>query len=239
MKLTKEHIDFIEAVVKTGLSINIENIIIEPGAVRAIDENRTVVLYQNTNVPEFPFGSIGLSRTNSFMSRIDLVKARDGFVIDSVVTPETDDAGELYAQILKMTSNDTKITYRCADPKNIQAPKAINDTIIYQVQLNSEAVSMLQRGSAAMGSDIVSVIGSSDGVSFECGDVTGDTFTHQFTSSATLLEGDNQKDFSHNYLVKTVLALFKQNPDGVFEIGSKGILRITINDLQVYILPQV
>ncbi len=238
MKLTQEHINFVEAVVKTGLTINIENIIIEPGAVRAIDENRTVVLYQNTDVPDFPFGSIGLSRAALFSSRIDLIKDRDGFYIESDVTADNDDS-EKYAQVLKMVSDDTKITYRCANPENIQAPKAINDTIIYQVQLNSEAVSMLQRGSAAMGSDIVTVIGSEDSVSFECGDVTGDTFAHTFSSTVTRLEGENNTDFSHNYLVKTVLALFKQNPDGVFEIGTKGILRISVNGLQVYVLPQV
>lgn len=236
MNLPEDQIKFINTVVNTAQSINIENIIIEPGAVRAIDENRTVVLYQNTNVPNFDFGTIGLSRTSLFSSRIELIKDRTGFYMDSTVK---DDDDKKYAQILKMISDDTKITYRCANPESIQAPKAINDTIVYQVQLNAEAVGLLQRGSAAMGSDIVTIIGSEDSVSFECGDVTGDTFAHTFTSSVVMLEGENNTNFSHNYLVKTILALFKQNPDGIFEIGTKGILRISINDLNVYVLPQV
>jgi len=52
MKLSQEQISFIENVVKTGQSIGIDNIIIEPEMVRAIDDARTVVLYQNADVPE-------------------------------------------------------------------------------------------------------------------------------------------------------------------------------------------
>ncbi len=236
MKLTDELIEYVENVVKTGLSINIENIIIEPGAVRAIDEDRTVVLYQNTDVPDMPFGSIGLSRTGSFSSRIDLVKNRENFIVDV----ETDDGNDgEFAIDVKMKSSDTKISYRCTDPDVIQAPKKINDTIIFQVQLNAEAVSMLQRGAAAMEANTVTITGGDDGVSFEFSDVTNDTFSHTFTSEVTRLENDTNTDFTHNYPVKTVLALFKQNPDGVFEIGIKGILCIAVNGLNVYVLPQV
>ncbi len=236
MNIEEDLIKYIETVVKTGLSINIENIIIEPDAVRAIDEDRTVVLYQNENVPKLPFGSIGLSRTNSFVSRLDLVKSRDGFVVDA--ESGSGEHGE-YAVVVKMKSSDTKITYRCADPDIIQAPKKINDVIIYQVQLNAEAVSMLQRGAAAMEANTVTITGNDEGVSFEFSDVTNDTFCHTFTSEVTRLESDTNTDFTHNYPVKTILALFKQNPDGIFEIGSKGILRIAVNDLNVYVLPQV
>jgi len=237
-KLDNSLIDFIDSVVKLGLSINIENIIIERNAVRAIDEDRSVVIYQNSDIPSLPFSAIGLGRTNLFAPRLRLIKDRVGFQVE-VETDETLDEDQQYAMYFNMKSDDTRISYRCANPETIQAPKAINDTIIYQVQLNSEAVGILQRGGVAMDASSASITGDENGVSFEFSDSTNDTFSHTFTSEVTRLETDSNSDFKHNYPLKTILALFKQNPDGVFEIGSKGILCISVNGLNVYVLPQV
>ena len=237
MKLTSDLIEFIENVVKTGQSINIENAIIdaESGAVRGIDEDRTVVMFHNENVPDFPVGSIGLSRVGIFLSRLNIVKGRDGFDVDAEIVNLDD---EDYVKALHMKSVDTKIGFRCANPETIKAPKQINDTIVYRVQLNAEAVSVLQQGFAAMGTDTVSVIGG-DGVAFELEDINEDKFRHVFAPDSVSLGESSTGSFAHKYPVKTLLALFKQNPDGVFEIGEKGILRIAVNGLNIYVLPQV
>ena len=235
MKLSQDLIDYFENVVKTAQSVNIDNVIVEPGSVRAIDDDRTVVLYQNENVPVLPFGSIGLNRIGIFLSRLDLVKDRAGYEIE-VVAAQLEESD--WAKSLIMMSEDTKVEYLCANPDAIQAPKQINDTIIYQIQLNAEAVNLLQKGYAAMGSETVEVA-SDNGVSFNLMDVNDDVFTHKFGDEAVLLEDSATPTFSHRYPVKTLLAIFKQNPDGVFEIGAKGILRITVNGLDIYVLPQV
>jgi len=234
MKLSQDLVEYIENVVKTGQSVNIDNVIIEPGAVRAIDEDRTVVMYQNEDVPAMPFGSIGLNRVGILLSRLDLTKDREGYRVDAGTT---DDG---WARSLTMESADTKVGYLCANPDTIQAPKSINDTIIYQIQLNAEAVNLLQKGFAAMGAETVGVVSDERGLSFELTEsVTSDVFVHTFSDHAILLEDDAAASFTHKYPVKTLLALFKQNPDGVFEIGAKGILRINVNDLTIYVLPQV
>ncbi len=232
MKLSQDLINFIEKVGKTGQIVNIDNLIIEPGSVRAIDDDRTVVVYQNTNVPEMPFGSIGLTRVGVFLSRLEIVKTRENYSLD-VVTRE----GEDYALSISMRGVGTKIDYRCADPRTIQAPKQINDDMLYRVQINAEAVSLLQKGLGAMGSDSVSLV-SGDGVAFELTDINGDVLKHIFAPEMENLE-DVSGDFSYTYPVKTLLALFKQNPTGYFEIGGKGVLKISINDIDIYVLPQV
>lgn len=234
MKLTNNLITFIENVVKTGLSVNIDNVIIETDTVRAIDDNRTVVIFQDTNVPEMPFSSIGLSRVPVFLSRLDIAKTQDQFTVDVTIDDDDD-----YARSLTMKGTGTKIDYRCSNPANMQAPRQINDTLVYRVQLNAETVSLLQKGQGAMGSEIVSIIGCEDGVSFELADINNDIFKHQISSDVQLLDSDASETFSHRYLLKTLLALFKQNPDGSFDIGEKGILNIKINDLDLYVLPQV
>ncbi len=233
MKLTQDHIDFIETVVKTGQSVNIDNVIIEPNMVRAIDDARTVVLYQNKNVPDMPFGSIGLNRINVLLSRLEIAKTQDNFTVDVVASDDDD-----YARAITMKGTGTKIDYRCANPTTIQAPRQINDNLVYRVQLNAEAVSLLQKGQVAMGSETVTIM-SDDGVSFELTDVNSDAFKHTFAPDVDLLDEDASPTFTHRYPVKTLLALFKQNPDGYFEIGEKGILSISVNGLNIYVLPQV
>jgi len=233
MKLSQDLISFIETVVRTGQSVNIDNVIIEPDMVRAIDDARTVVLYQNTNVPEMPFGSIGLNRIGVFLSRLEIAKSQDNFTLDVIV----DDDAE-YARSITMKGTGTKIDYRCANPTTIQAPRQINDNLVYSVQLNAEAVSLLQKGQVAMGSETVTIV-SDDGVSFELTDVNSDVFKHTFAPDVDLLDEDASPSFTHRYPAKTLLALFKQNPDGHFEIGEKGILNISVNGLSIYVLPQV
>lgn len=237
MKLTTDLIEFIEKVVKTGQSVNIDDVIIdaETGTVRGIDEGRSVVLFHDKDVPTSPVGSIGLKRGGIFLSRISIVKNRENFDVDaeSVALENVE-----FVKALHMNSNDTKIDFRCGNPDTIKAPKQINDTIIYRVQLNAEAVSVLQQGYSAMGTETVSIVGG-DGVSFELEDISEDKFSHTFAPESIQLGDTTTGAFAHKYPIKTILALFKQNPDGMFEIGEKGILRIAVNDLDIYVLPQV
>ena len=237
MKLTTDLIEFIENAVKTGQSVNIENIILdaEAGTVRGIDEGRTVVLFHDHDVPASPVGSIGFKRGAVFLSRLEIVKNRENFNVDAV-SVTLDDVQ--FIKALNLNSADTKIDFRCANPEGIKAPKQINDNIVYRIQLSTEAVNVLQRGYSAMGTETVSIIGG-DGVSFELEDINEDKFEHVFAPETIQLGDTTTGAFVHKYPVKTLLALFKQNPDGVFEIGEKGILRITVNDLDIYVLPQV
>ena len=237
MKLTTDLIEFIENVVKTGQSVNIDNVIIdaESGTVRGIDEGRTVVLFHDEEVPTSPVGTIGLNRGGIFLSRIGIVKSRENFAADAEsVTLD----GVEFVKALHMSSDNTKVDFRCANPDTIKAPRQINDIITYRIQLNAEAVSVLQQAYAAMGTETVSIIGG-DGVAFELEDINEDKFRHAFAPDSVQVGDTTTGAFAHKYPIKTILALFKQNPDGEFEIGEKGILRINVNGLNIYVLPQV
>ena len=90
----------------------------------------------------------------------------------------------------------------------------------------------MQKGQTAMGADTVSVISNADGVAFELRDINNDVMSHTFT------EGEHP-NFAHRYPVKTLLAMFKSNAEGDFEIGKKGMLKFPVNGLDVYVIPQV
>jgi hypothetical protein len=233
MKLDDETLGYIQTVVNTAVLIGIDNIIIEAGMVRAIDENKTVVIFQDENVPTPLFGAIGLNRINVFTSRFDIIKNRDDASIEVTV-----DDGRVFARSLIMRSKGIKVDYRCANPATIQAPRQINDTMKYRVPLTAEAVMLLQKGQSAMGADTVSIISNDNGVSFELADINNDVFSHVFTQNVESLD-NGKTTFAHRYPVKTLLSMFKSNAEGDFYVGGKGMLKFMVNGLDVYVIPQV
>lgn len=235
MKLSVETLNYIQNVVNTADLVKIDSIIIEPNRVRAIDEHHSVFILQTTGVPVMEFGSIGLNRTNVFTSRFELGRAMTDFVVDAVV----EGTDPMYARALTMKAKGIKVDYRCANPNLIKAPKILHDTLAYSIQINPDAVLMMQKGQAAMSADEVTFVGSDDGMVFEMADGNADKMNCLFTTIVTRVDGeDTPTAFVHTYALKILLPLFKINPTGYFFLTSQGMLKIVINGLDVYVLPR-
>lgn len=232
MKLDTKILQYIEGVVNTAHRIGIEDLIIEDGLIRAMDENKTVVIHHTKNVPDLPFTSIGIGRINVFLSRLNIVKGQPNFNID-ITTHDT----EKYVKTMLMSAKGVKVDFRCANPKQIQAPKTVNDTLKCLVPLDADAVVLLQKAQQAMGAENVTIISNDEGVSFELYDSANDKFTHTYKPKVEPLDGDDVQ-FVHTYPLKIVLPLFKENADGDFAIGKKGIMNIAINGINLWVLPQ-
>lgn len=227
MKIDPDTLTYIRNVVETGQMVGIDDIIIETGKVRAMNEEKSVVLFQDENVPDMPF-NVGLNRINVFLSRLEVARTQENFAV-SVLTDDNDE----FARSFTMTGKGFKVDYRCANPKTIRAPKAIADELVHEIQLTPQAVYMLQKGQSAMGSDMVSLICNEEGISFEFVDANDDKFTHRFTS-----EGSSET-FTYKYPIKILLPLFKHDAESTFKIGRKGMLNIVVNNLNIFVLPQV
>ncbi len=234
MNISLDVIEYIEKVVKTAQSVKIDNLTFEDGIVRALDEARTVVLFQTDDVPDLPFGALGLTRLSVFSARLAIAKSQNNFNVKAIINDEDD-----YVRFVTMNADKTKIDYRCSNPVTLKAPRGINDELVYKIQINAEAVSLLQKGKSAMDVDLVTFVWNEEGVSFLLTDINDDEMIHTFADSVEVLEDGAPVDFKHNYPIETILALFKQNPDGEIRVGIKGILGIKVNDLNVYVLPKV
>lgn len=232
MKVDQQTLAYIQNVVETARLVKIENIIIEPNKVRAMDEDRTVLIFQNKDVPSMSFGSIGLNRIDIFESRYNMAKSCSTFEVNVIL-----DEKQEFARALVMKAKGFKIDYRCANPATIQAPKNLQDTIKCRVKMTPEAVQLMSKGTTAMGADEVKFVGSADGVSFEMEDINKDVLSYTFTTEVEMID-DNSPIFSHKYPVKILLALFKQNPETSFFLTSKGMIKITVNTLDLYIPPR-
>lgn len=236
MKLNKQTIDLLVNVVKTSKIVDIDKVIIEPNHIRGTDENCSVVILDFSNV-QLDFGSIALNRLDTFISRHELVRAQDGFAVEA----ETDD-NEQFVRKLTFKGSGTKIDYRCANPTTLQrVPKNIKDEMFIRVPINGEAVRLLQKGQGAMGNpETVTILCNNNQVSFEITDINNDVFKHTLTEDIQILQNDVDSTFVYRYPLKTILSMFRSNPDGFFEIGSsKGVLKFPISDLALYVIPRV
>lgn len=234
MKITPQTITYIQNVVDAAKVLDIDSIIVEPDCVRGMDSNQTVVILQKDGVPDLPFGSVGINRIGVFYARLGVVKTQENFTIDAV----SDDTGE-FVRSLTLKATGTKVDYRCANPTTIKAPRQVNDTVLFKVDMTAETIVMLDKGYRSMGVEEVTIVSKADGVVFEFTDINGDVFSHKFADTVEFVtdETDNSL-FAHRYPVKTLLAIFKGS-EGSFMVGKKGILKTTLNGLDVFVLPKV
>lgn len=247
MKLTTTELNFIQTVIKTAQLINITSIIIEPGKIRAMDEDQTTILFQDKNIPSIGCGSIGLNRLAVLIPRLTLAESQDKFEVDVITTGDDPDIGfdkydnttdspPMWARSLTMVGTGFKIEYRCASPQTIRAPKNRAGVIDSHVVITPEMVNMIQKGQSAMKADDVTINGSKKGVSIEIADTNGDVLDFLF-SDEVIPESENSTiEFSYTYPIKLLLPVLKTNPTGTFHLTTKGSLIFTVNGLDVYIL---
>lgn len=239
MKLDTNIITFIKRVIKTAQLVGVDNIIIETGKVRAVDDSRTIAIIQDSGVPTFPFESMALNRIDIFLSRLALVDNRDDFTIDAIIHEKTNQVSSL-----TMKGKGIKVDYRCANIDTMsKIPKQSADVLKYRVDIDADTVSLLQKAQSAMPQqdtvDVVTIVSKDDGVFFELSDVTGDVFSLKFAEGATsLIPDDKDTRFVYRYPIKTLLVLFKHNPTGVFNVGQRGILNVEVNNANIYVPPR-
>lgn len=233
MKVTPEEIKFIENTARTAALFHIDNIVIEPDRVRAIDDDRTIYLNLVENVPDLSFGSICITRVGLFLSRLEIAKVQKSFAVEAIMHKD----GE-FVQSLVLKGEGTKIEYLCGNPTTIKIPKDLNDERTSKVKLNGELILLMQKGMNAMSAEEITIISNGE-VTFEMIDLNKDVLSYEFPDKAEAITKGGTTKFAHKYPVKHILSLFKQDPTGHFEIGGRiGTLSVNVNGINVYVIPQ-
>lgn len=238
MKLDTQIVDFIQNAARVCKLVGIENMVIDQNIAGGIHSNRTVaVLHQN--IPQLPFTQIGLTRLSDLLSRLDIARSQENFSAEATVKPGSD-----YVFNLMFKAKGTKIDYRCADPTRIEVKRKNNDTPKYKVIYNETVLNMLSKGMSAMSTNkstdeqFVTLIGNSEGVSFELVDVSNDVFKFVFPEPAEILiPGETTPQFANRYSSKLLLSVLKSNPKGSFEIGVAGSLKIEVSGITTFLVP--
>jgi hypothetical protein len=168
------------------------------------------------------------------MPRFNLIYGRENFTIDATVAERDNCVTQLTMKV-----PGTKVDFRCANPKTLLLPKAMNDAMKYQINITPETVQFLTRSEAAMKMDYITFVSSDANVRFEIVDNNQDVLSHVFDEQAKNLLGGSDTSFVCRYPMKVVLSLFKKATDGVCFIGQRGMMKIAISGLDLYVLPQV
>lgn len=228
MKLNEQDIKFIEKTTKTAKIIGIDSVIIEPERIRAIDEERSVFILHKQDIPNLTFDSIGINRTDLLLSRLEIAREGSNFYGECKI-----DESSGYVRKLTFGSKGTKVDYLCANPSSIKAPKNINDQNAFKFKIDSDAINMMQKGLAAMGSENVTFI-YNDKVFFEMVDINNDVFSYDISDHCECI-GEEEK-FAFKFPAKKLLSLLKNYSDEQIWITEQGIMNIKVNDIDVFIL---
>ena len=264
MIISPEIEKFIYNAVKTARMGGIDHIVIDSESVRGIDESRTVLILHK-EVPPLPFKAIAITRVSLFLSRINLVKDREGFSLDIEM-----DSRKEYVHRITFKAKGTKIDYRCGNPfaelpPDKRIPRQLTEVLIYKMSIDKESINLLNQSKTAMSADKV-VITNKDGngVSFAMSDIGGDILTHSFTPEFEIINSVEKTTFSHTYSIKLLIELLNENidskvnelkekakvdkskfkkeevnPTTEFTIGKKGTLNIEINGINLILLPRM
>jgi len=237
MKLEANILTYIKNVVDTANILKIENIIVEPDKVRAMSDDQTTVIFHTEDVPYLSFGSICLNRLQEFVSRFAIIRATNGFEITANISGEDNTIPcdpktkppkpPMWVRSLHMEGLNTSIDYRCTNPALISAPRSMNHSPKYEIQITEQLLTLIQQGKTAMKSELVQFIGNNKGTFMVLKDINGDQLKHKISSTVD--------DFSFGYPIDKLVTIFKIQPDITIFITDLGFLKCNINNLDVYV----
>lgn len=244
VNVNAQDLDFIQNVIKTANMLNITGVIIEPGKVRATNEEQTIFLFQDKNMPSLPFGSIGINRLDAFNTRLEIVRSRPQFSVEvttmgvdnnigyDVYDPASSPTPPMWVRSVDFNAERISMGYRCANPQTIKAPKKCAGSNLFSVDITPELISMLQKGKVAMKAKEVTLIGDKKGASVQISDINSDTLSYHFNDNIVSHTG-TPPEFSYTYIIDELLPIFKTNPIGTFRLTAKGALSFNVNGLDV------
>jgi hypothetical protein len=237
MILDKEVVTYIENLALLCRTAGIESFIIDEGKIRGIDDQKSVVLFDEYISSNLPFSGIGIGRVSSLLQRIDGVRQFGDYEVVANLRPETEQVSYL---VLKTKS--MRVEFNCTNPANIKVPKRILDTPAYQFTISPDDVNNIAKANTMMKGEKLIINGVDNKITFVIKDTNEDSFTYETGIEFNIIDESAPSEFSNAYSIKSVLSLLKEQPDQnqVIEVGGqKGIMDMKIKDMMFYILRRV
>lgn len=245
MKLSQESVRNLKTLLQTVSLVKIDRMIIEPGKIRGVDEDQTVVIVHEQNVPDFGGATVGLNRLSILANRINLFDANEDFTVECVESPSRDNEGGTDISSFKLAAKGSKFEYRAGRAGTIKAPRMLNDTFVWSVSVPVDAVKIAISAANTMGSDQIALVSKASGeILFEIVDgTTQDSFTTKIADEATWMGEDDEpvQSFVNYYAVKALMPLLKAaatQGDVTLLVGEEGMLQITVNSYTLTLLPR-
>ena len=232
----------IEVLVKNAIEIasvlGIETVVVDNFSLRGENKELGVCIIVPTKDLKMDFDALGIGRIVELKKRIGLLE-------DGTIQYELNEKNEeeKIVSTLKITQGRSKVSFRCHNPKKIEAPKAINDPIFYEMTLSDNDVNFLIKGVATMSSEAINFSTVDGKVSVNLSDAQGDVLNHELESDLEVKD-DSATDLSKRYKAKTLATIFrnyiKKDDNDILPISitRRGVMRLTIMGMFVYLFPE-
>lgn len=238
-KLNEKNKQRLKKIIQSANSIGIESLIIDSESIRGTGESNSIILIDKNTLDDIStIGDIGVSRVSVLNSRLSLMK-NDDYSIN--FTQRIKDNGDPVLEKFIIKNGRTSIDFKCADPKTIISKKSLTSSIVYSFDLSQDSVDLIIKSNSAMQNDTISFLYSENKVTFKLSDTSGDILTHIISSDIKV--DDDSDSFFFNYNKKIILPLLKiavKDDDKVrLSFTKKGIMNLNVNDLNIYLAPEI
>lgn len=236
MKLEAKEVQNLTGLLRSCAALGIENILIEEGFARGVNEDKSCVFISDQNIPSFGANKIGLSRLGVLLSRLNLMANVKDSGVDAKETAKSE------ISHLEIAGGRSKMQYRCAAPSLVKAPKSVNDTPTWMVTIKQEELELLVNSIKLMGAKRVVLILQDSQIRVECSDTNNDIFSSTLETPPIQVDPDVTLDnsFVHYYPADVLLSVFKQNSGDIeMVVGELGTLSMTASGHPVTVIAQV
>ncbi len=233
-KITKTTLALIKRTIDIADANQIEQILFANKKIRGHSVQNGIFILQEVD-DDFEFPPLALSRLSTLRKRLALVDNITEYEAFSVNDPTNTRVNQL---ILK--SKRTKIEFRCANPDNIRCPAKVNDPVFYSFDMDADTVTVLNRVTSAMGSEIVTFYGNKKqpNLLIKVQDNNKDLLEHMTESIITWNADCDTEEFSFIYSSKKVARLLRDSITTV-KITRKGLLVTPSNGINVYTVAEI
>lgn len=223
---TQQLVEFYENIISVCSSVSIDNIIIEDGMIRGInDEKSCVILSSNISLSGLGSTKLGLARLSVLAARLSVLKNSKNFNIELAVNNKDE------VTHIRLSGGGAKVDFRCAAPGLIRAPKAINDPPNWRLEISKEQAEMVSSAVRVMGAKTVVIAKKGNDVVIECSDSNNDVFSISLEKNPEWVSEETSTPevaFAHYYPANMLLAVFKQKQSCELVIGENGTLTTQI-----------
>lgn len=244
IKLSKDTRDLIAFAVKYCNLLKIESLLIDKSGIRAKQDEYAVYLIEPGDFSFLEFDILYIDRITSLAPRIKMFETSKIDYNFSVETKELDN-DELLVRQLMISGKNTRVKFNCANPARLNKntlPKKVNDKMAYEFNMDKTCLDVLNRGVSAMGAAEIQLFSKDGNVMAEVKDVEGDILSHEVSDKYEVLIQDVEDEFSFNYNFKMIVPLLREackEDDFSIVVSRRGIMKLNINDLSMYIFPEL
>lgn len=226
MILDEETITIIKNALLVSKQFEISVMKIDDNGIRGTDKDGKVALLAKLDLTIG--GTIGINRIEFLLNRLT--------ILDNPTVEVKFDANGI-SESISLYNKKAVIEYRTAKADRLKVPSVPKDGDLYQISITDDLKNTLTKGKSAMKSDVITLLCNDNRLSYKIADETNDTLLYAAENVVNMSDDDEPANFVNVYSIKALLYAFN-SCDEVVGIDKKGILRFTINNLNIYLLPK-